>query len=183
MRALPRLLLLALLTAAQGCATLHVSTDFDPEADFSGLHTFAWLEPPELPGAHPFQDNTLLRKRVREAVVRKLATRGFEEVPQEQADLLVTYHVTLDERSYSYSYPYGMGYAYGYGRHLVGIDYYAGYTETFQEGTLILDVIEPARMQLRWRGWSTGCVPTRDQERSRIEPAVEKILDEFPPGS
>jgi hypothetical protein len=182
-RAVSRLLVVALLAALQGCTTLTVRTDFDPGADFSGLRSFAWLEPPEFPGVHPFQDNTLLRKRVREAVIRKLASKGFEEVPQEQADLLVTYHVTIDERTRYYSYPVGVDYAYGYRGHLIGVGYPGGYSESFQEGTLIVDVIEPAGMQLRWRGWSSGGVPTRDREKSRIELTVEKILDEFPPGS
>jgi hypothetical protein len=185
MRALSRLLVVALLAALQGCTTLKVRTDFDHGADFSGLRSFAWLEPPEYPGVNPFQDNTLLRKRVREAVSRELASKGFEEVPQEQADLLVTFHVTIDERTGHYSYPVGVDYAYGYGYrgYLVGVSYPGGHTESFQEGTLILDLIEPAEMQLRWRGWTTGSVPTRDRDRNRIELAVEKILDKFPPAN
>jgi hypothetical protein len=183
MRALSRLLLLALLVALQGCATVKVRTDFDSEVDFSGLRSFAWLEPPEFPGAHPFQDNTLLRKRVREAVIRELTSKGFEELPQEQADLLVTYHVTIDESTRHHSYPAGVSYAYGYRGHVIGIDHHGGYSESFQQGTLILDLIEPPGMQLRWRGWSIGAVPTRDREKNRIGLVVEKILAEFPPGS
>jgi hypothetical protein len=58
------------------------------------------------------------------------------------------------------------------------------YAYDYTEGTLLIDVIDPATMTLLWRGTGTGVVdPTASPQRreQRINDAVDRILDEFPP--
>lgn len=172
------LLLVSLLCFA--CAGIAVRTDFDADADFAGLQRFAWLEPPVVEGGDPFLDNTLLRKRVREAVARELEARGYQRVEDpEDADFLATFHVTIEERLRVHQYP-DVGYYGFHGRWV----YWGGgstYAQTYEEGTLILDLIRQRDRQLVWRGWGSGAVPTVDTDRERIDLAVEKILERFPP--
>jgi hypothetical protein len=54
---------------------------------------------------------------------------------------------------------------------------------TFQESTLVLDLLDPSSDDLVWRGWGIGIVGTRDRDRGqeKIEKGVRAILAEFPP--
>ena len=99
-----------LLSAA--CHSISLRSDYDPEADFQSLRSFAWQPPPKALHPHPFVDNSLLRKQVRSAVRAELRARGYREVAAEEADFLVTFHVTLQSknRSFYYGQPYGGGF-------------------------------------------------------------------------
>ena len=169
-------LLVVLVTAS--CAPFRVKVDYDAEADFRALRTYAWLERSEQPGANPFADNPLLRKRVRDAVADSLTERGYRAAPADEADFRMTFHVTLEERMAASSWP---GWSYGhygrYGGYRAG-SYSSAYT--FQQGTLILDALTGDAEQLLWRGWVSGAVPTSDSDRDRVVLAVHEILAHFP---
>jgi len=165
-----------------GCQSGAVRIDFDASVSFSNLQTFAWLEPPEFEHADPFADNSLLRKRMRKAVELALVTRGYRPVENsEEADFLATFTVVLDERirnDGSISAGYG-----GYGRYGFGGIYSSPSIRSFQESTLVIDLVDPTSKALLWRGWRNGVVGTRDRQRSneRIKKGVQKILDRIPP--
>jgi hypothetical protein len=163
--------LLASLLSAVACAS-PVRVDYDPAVALGSLHAWAWNEPPESDHANPFADNPLLRKRVREAVSRRLAAAGYVQVDDgDAADFAVTFHVTLETRTVSEGYGYG-GWPYA--------NWGGGYQNySFQEGTLILDIMSPDASNLFWRGWVSGAVPTADTDRGRVDAAVEAILDRF----
>ena len=170
------------LSVALGCASVRVSTDFDDKVDFTVLNRFAWVEPPELEGQHPFLDNALLRKRVREAVTGALRARGYEPSPSDAADFLVTFHVTIQERLRVHHSPsISTGYGRYYGRGHIGVHHGTSYAQQYQEGTLVIDLLGPGEDELWWRGWARDAVPTPDIARDRIDLAVEKILERFPP--
>ena len=60
------------------------------------------------------------------------------------------------------------------------------YVRDYDEGTLLIDVIDPATMQLLWRGSGTGVVDPQaspEKREQRINEAVEQILADFPPRS
>lgn len=146
---------------------------------------FAWVEPPEVEGASPFADNTLLRKRVRFAIEAELAERGFQSTDEPgDADFLVTYSVILEERLKVDGYSASAGGAYG--NHYGGFGSIHSTTSirNYQESTLIIDFLDPGNDDLVWRGWGTGIVRTRDRNsrRDRLEKGVKAILDAFPPG-
>ncbi len=166
---------LCLAIGLGGCNTFSVRTDYDDETDFATLTSFAWVDPPDDAQASPFADNSLLRKRVRQAVAEVLNAKGYREVEEAEADFLVTFHVTIENRVRTYGnhgYPsYGRGWGHG-----------SSYTAAFKEGTLILDLMLAEERRLIWRGWRNNAVPTPDTEGSKIQLAVEKILERFPPG-
>ena len=151
------------------CAPFRVRIDRDAEVDLSALRTFSWLPRPEDPQANPFADNPLLRKRVRTAVEDNLTSRGYRLEKDGESDFQVVFHVTLANKTIRQTGP-------GF----VGYPYYAGYARTyeysFQEGTLILDVVSQDGKALLWRGWVTGAVPTPDTAGNRVALAVREIL-------
>lgn len=170
-----------------GCQTFHVRSDWDPETPFAALQRYFWVEPPEVEGANPFADNTLLRKRVRFAMEAQLNQRGFQSADgRGDADFLVTYSVILEDRLRLDGYSTGGGFYRGhYGG--FGPIYSTARVRNYQESTLIIDFLDPNNDDLIWRGWGTGIVRTRDRgwdrdrARDRLERGVEAILRAFPP--
>ena len=51
----------------------------------------------------------------------------------------------------------------------------------YQQGTLIIDVVDPETQRIAWRGWAVG--PNRDgyYDEERVLSAVQAILGKFPP--
>ena len=169
-----------LILSIPACTTIRVETDWDRQAPLASLATFAWEEPPEPPqSVNPFADNSLLRKRVRQAAEQALQSRGFRLVPAEEAEFLVTFVVTLEERlraTGSHSGYWGHRPRYG------GYVYSRTDVRSFQDGTLVIDIVDPDSRNLLWRGWARGLVPTADRNRDRIHEGVRRILRKFPPG-
>jgi len=177
------LVIVSIVTAMLGCRTYRVKTDWDPAVAFDGMQSFYFLEPPEFEGSSPFADNSLLRKRVREAVETVFSGRGFRSVSsRETADFIVTYIVVLDEEIQINGVSSSVGGAYRRGGAYGGV-YANTSVRTYQESTLILDLLDPSSEDLVWRGWGIGIVGTRDRQRglTKIEKGVRAILKKFPP--
>ena len=93
---MPRRFLRLLLAAALGtllpparAGAQKVYVDYDREADFAAYRTFAYLETK----ATSLEDFLPLEHaRTVQAIRRQFREGGLEEVPPEEADLLVTYH-------------------------------------------------------------------------------------------
>ena len=164
--------ILPLLTAV-GCSTVTTSSDYDPEHDFAGLETYAWLEsrPDTAVG-------DLAAGRVRTAVDEVLVGLGYRVV-EAQADFLITFGVSRQDRVRVTEQD-------TYGRRRYGswdsrrVDVYE-----YQEGTLVLDVIDPETELLVWRGTATGVIVrdrTPEERMEKTREAVAAMLASFPPG-
>ncbi|MFK7894381.1 MAG: DUF4136 domain-containing protein [Myxococcota bacterium] len=184
------MMLLVLVGLIAGCRTYNVRSDWDPAISFERLQRFYWQEPPVREDADPFEDNTLMRKRVRFSIETALSERGYRAVEEpSDADFFVTYDVVLDDRLRVDGVNSGFG-GFGIGqrgrRGRFGL-YGGGANQTsvreYQESVLLIDFLNPADETLVWRGWGTGIVQTRDRERGqdRLDDGVAKILAEFPP--
>lgn len=170
-----RILILALLIlAVAGCNSIEVRSDFDPEVDFRQYRTFNFLPKRPGPGRDPLTEGALIRKRVHAAVRAQLESKGYAFSESGTPDLLVAYHVNVKERVdvTSYGYHRWDGWS-GAG----GVDVYR-----YNEGQLILDLIESKSKDLVWRGWATAVVgDTPDSQPGKLEEAIEKILARYPP--
>ncbi len=121
----------------------------------------------------------------------ELAARGFRKVSS-NPDFLVAYHVSLDKRrsvqTLNNYYGYGPGWGYGYGA-AYRPGYWAGAPETYvyeyEEGTLIVDIVDPRNKELMWRGSAQDEVhftSTPEKEETQLKEAVQRMLENFPPG-
>lgn len=167
-------------TLLLSCAGFQIRTDYDPEADFSRLRSWYWLPP--APGGDPRVKNDLVEARVRAAVERVLGDRGYIEAPSGEGDFGIGYHAAIEGRIDVRT----VDHFYGYGRRWGPYGGVARETVVTQydEGTLILDVVDSRTQRLVWRGSAQARV--RDdldpRERAeRIQGAVEQMLAEFPP--
>ena len=166
-----------LLLTLPGCTQIRVQSDFDPKANFSGLQTYAWL--PDLkPTTDPRLDSKLLDRRVREAVDRQLAAKGYRKVEDATPSFWVAYHPHVQRQSQAVHEPVGP-YTYRWWGAMGPT-----YTYQYDEGTLMVDVIDPRTNVLMWRGAATAIIdPSASvQERGeRIDRAVASLLEKFPP--
>ena len=172
MRQMRRLIAILILGGA-GCSSVSVSTDYDPQTDFSRLKTYDWM-----PGRPPLGSDTLTSSRIQRAVDDGLRARGY--VKASRPDFHVAYQVSVGQRVESIP---SSDYAYGWRRSYS----MSGGTEvrTYDEGTLILDVVDPASKTLLWRGTARSVVEPGlmpEEREAKIREAVEKLLEEFPPG-
>jgi hypothetical protein len=181
------LLSLIALTTGIACSTLKVSSDWDAEVDFSKIQTYAWIGQDS--GVQGFGgEGSLLDQRIRKAVHETLATKGFSEVDRKEADVLVSYHINVENKLDVQTIQRGYGYGYGGGGRYRSYGGGAGYSDTYvteyEEGTFLLDLVEPNRMELVWRGSAQSRITqqsTPEKREERVREVVGKVLAQYPP--
>lgn len=170
------------------CAGSRVATDYDPNASFAPLETFAWLEPVRDEVEDPLLDSPLLNRKVERAVADALLARGYSRVDAPaDADFLVTYHTASRERlrdrgGFSIGLGFGHGWHHGHSAMFLGPQHYFPRIEGYQEGTLMIDVLDARSRDLLWRGWIRNTVDPSNYSDEAVDAAVREILDRFPPG-
>jgi hypothetical protein len=179
----------ALALAVAGCSSLKVKTDYDPNVDFARYNTYAWLKPPVKDGASespveelvdPFARNSLLDKRVRSAVEKELAARGYQKASDGSGHFRVAYHVILKDKTRVRTNP-GVYYGGYYDRGHYGASYGGASSYDYQEGTLLIDVIDARSDSIAWRGWAIGTNKEGYYSEKQVAKAAHKILEKFPP--
>ena len=175
-------LAIASIATSFACSGIRVQTDYDPSADFSNVRSYAWFD--ERSGVQgDRQDVTsLLDRRVRSAIDTELQRKGIALVDDSAASVLVSYHLGVETKLDVDTINTGYGYG-AYGR-------YGGISTTttvreYQEGTLLIDVIDPSANKLVWRGSGQARIrqsSTPEDRKARIDEAVKEILEKFPPG-
>ena len=175
------LLPLALATLA-GCACFTVSHDYDTHANYASYKTYDWYAAGRrAQGKAEGVENPIMDRRVRAAVERELAAKGFQMKKEGDPDFLVTYYPAYrNGTSYTTTTLGGWGgRRWGYG---VGTQF----TEArpFREGTIVLEIVDAKSNQLVWRsaaeGALTGLADPEDAE-AQVTDAVRKMLARFPP--
>jgi len=131
------------------------------------------LEPdralPTDPDVDPF-----LMQRLRRMVRETMLARGFREAAPEAAELRVGVMAVV--RGRIVVYPSSFGYGYRWGSPWRGYD-----VREYDEGTIVIDLIDARQRAVVWRGTGTRVVTSRTSEEDLRE-VVWEILDEYPPG-
>jgi hypothetical protein len=179
---------IAWLLAAGGCSSMKVVVDRDPAIPVSPGSTWAWgpepreKRPEEL---DPRVNNSIIHDRVRRAVDRVLAQKGFRQTDANTADFLVVYRVGVKDSRQLVTQsvpagPYWGGYGYGWG-------YYGpppivtSREVTYSEGALMIDITQRSTGKLAFR--SIGLdrdVTGADGSQEEIEKSVTKMLQDLP---
>ena len=153
-----------------GCSTITVSYDYDIHADFASMKTYNWFGLPK-----KVEDNGFAAKRIKESVNKELAAKGFRQV-FDNPDFFIGLSIVKQARReiVDWCYPYPSYGGYG-GGHIIDV---------YEEGTLILDFVNAVTKELLWRGSATSVIEydlTPKQREERINEAVAKVLENFPP--
>jgi Domain of unknown function (DUF4136) len=164
---------------------MEVSAEWDQSADFSRLKTYAWLpEPPER--MHDSRVKYMLvEPRVKSSADIDLRHKGYKKVDAAIADFMVGYQVVADKEANVTAINgfYGFSPAYDFwGRGMGDPGFGNTYVERFVQGTLILDIVDPASGKLIWRGYASQAIEpdaSLEDKTEIIQEATEKILQNF----
>jgi len=159
-------------------SSVRVQFDYLEDHDFESYKTFDFLvEPNDI----QLDDKSI--RRIKNAVINELESDGFA-MKFIQPDFLIAIQKSVNSKinvtNWGYNYaPYS--------------NYYGGYeywgtpsmsVYKYEEGTLVIDIIDPKTMDLIWRGVAHRALPPRlDSERIQeiINEAVKRVLYYWPP--
>ena len=181
-----------LMVALFGCGSgISVQSDWDPGVDFSAFNTFAVLD--EATGGGGLDQ--LTQNRIKTSISNTLQAKGMRQVDSaDDADAAVGWQVTTEERSSFQTVNtgwsnYGWGWNRGWHGSTMGVGMTTSQTtETrYEVGTLIIALVDVERDEMIFVGQGSKTLPsgnqTPEQAQARIDEAVAKILEDFPPGS
>ena len=158
-----RALLVASALMLAGCAPLRVSSHVDSQADFTRFKTFAWGPADALPAGDPRLDESgFFQDHMQGAVERQMVSKGYEYAGERDVpDVRIHFHAVTRGR----------------------LNPDDGAT-TFEEGTLIVDVMNGRTDRLVWRGWAQDTVgdslENQDALAKRIDRAVRSLMVALP---
>ncbi len=162
-------LLLLLGFGLMSCSSISVRTDYDRDVSFTKYQTFKWMpNPKKKRGKVP--PNSLLDKRIRIAVETEMEAKGYRFIKEGKPDALIAYHVGVQNKVDINRYGYGYGY---WGRRT--------HVRRYKEGSIIIDVVDPEIKQMVWRGAAQGIVGHPDGDPEKIQEAIFKIFEKYPP--
>jgi len=163
-----RTLVIALL-AATAAFGQKVSVEFDPAATFAKYRTFA-IGDGQLNSRNPALNSELVKKRIETDIVRDLTARGLTMAPSGPADLNVRYTFGAAREVKAEAYPARWR---GWGTRVVRVPY--------AEGTLVIDLRDPASQSLVWRAIATVEKSDAMKVEGKIDSMVGKAIKKFPP--
>lgn len=171
-----RILILLLIAIVAGCSPqIRVFSDYDPDYDLWTYKTFDWGQKINIEeGKNPLHYNELNDKRIKAAVHEQMNTRGYQ-LANEAPDLILHYHIIVDDQSVVTTEPYG----YRYGPYWMRMH---TNVYSYREGTLILDLMDSKKKNLIWRGWAVMEIDQIDPEEvdDLIKTTVAKIFKKYP---
>ena len=175
-----------LLAALSGCSTMQISSDYDASTNFAGLKTYNWIPEPQKVSGDPKIDAPFIERRIRDAVDNQLAAQGYDKRSSDAPDFLVGYHVALEKKLAVTTMNEYYGVVVGPRWHHSTPRWYGSetYVYDYDEGSLVLDIIEGGSRKLIWRGFALARVDTTasaERKTKRINEAVKRILAQFPP--
>lgn len=170
----------AFALALAACSSVTVNQDWDPSASFDGLRTWAWQSStPDVTG-NPRLDDPLVHGRIQSAIEKSLATKGLSKTTA-KPDLLVAYHIALEQKLDAHTIYTG----YGPYRGWYGVGGAQTVVDTYDVGTLLIDFIRPETNNVIWRGSGQSRIQelkTPEEREARVQDAVDRILEQYPPG-
>jgi hypothetical protein len=160
-----------------------VSYNFDQQANFGGFKTYRWVQPQ---GGE--QIDQIMAQQITDAFDRQLAMKGLSKATDGNADLLLAYQVAVSQEKQMTTFDSGYGYGPGWGGRYYG-GYYGGgtttsTTSTIHIGSVALDMYDPARKQLVWRGIASKQIDTKAKPEKRVknlDKGAAKMLKNYPP--
>jgi hypothetical protein len=165
-------LVTGLLIATAGLASAQkVTTDYNREANFSGYKTFIWIKEPRT-------RNPLVQQRIVDDVNAALEAKGLKLVKSD-ADVGVAAHAaTQEERTLNTFYDgFGGGWRWGgaFGTATTTV-------QTYEVGTLVVDVFDAHTKEAVWRGTSEKTLSSNPEKNAaNLNKAIDKMFKNFPP--
>ena len=161
-------LVVFILTAAS--LAQQVKTDYDRDANFSKYKTFSFEKIQT--------EDPLWVDRIKSAVGASLTARGLSQVDSGGDISVVAVGMTKTQQRLDTFYNgFGGGWRWG-GR----FGDATTTTETYQVGTLVVDLFDSNTKELLWRGSASGTVSNKsDSNIKNLDKGVQKMFKNYPP--
>jgi hypothetical protein len=166
------------MSAACHSGNVQVNTLAAPNAQLTGRSTFRILPTPSprgvtLSAQDPMLQNSITYQALRDELSKDMQSRGYSAATGGSADLDVAYYATaqpkLDVQTWDYGYTWR-----GFPRRAVDVSQY-------EQGTVLVDVIDPRTHELLWRGQGIAHVSTNPSKYSdELRHTVDAIVKKFP---
>ena len=177
-----------LATGAVALAGVDIKISFDKTYDFTKLKTYAWhpdgageIKMLELHGGDPVAMLEKFDPVFKDALTGEFAKRGMAAATG-KPDFFVHYYVLIGPNSESQFRGQFLGAVPPW-----GLPDFAMTTTSFkiwEQGTIVLDVIDASKMEICWRGIAEAKIDrerTLPEREKRIRQGVADLLKKFPP--
>ena len=147
-----------------------VSTNYLPGTDFSGYHSYKWVAIDK-----GTQVDQIVDQQIKEAVDKQLAAKGLSKKDADPADLYVGYQVAMDQEKELNAWG-APGWRFN---GMASVT-----TSTVDVGSLALDIYDPGKKTLVWRGTASETVSksmSPEKRQAHLDKAMGKLLKKFPP--
>jgi hypothetical protein len=162
--------LLAIATLTTVAFAAQVSTDYDHSANFSGYKTYSWTKVETA--------NSIWDARVKEAVNRELAAKGWTQVPS-GGDVSVAAVATTRTEQQLNTYYNGFG-----GRRFGGFGNATTTVDRYKVGTLVVDMFDASSKNLIWRASASNTLSGNPEKNTKnLDKGVQKMFSHFPPST
>jgi len=173
-------LAVALVFASAAAFAQDVKTDFDKNANFAAIKTFAvkigtsW-------------NNPISEKRVTDEIAQTLTEKGWTKTDANPDALVLLHGATEKQKSLNTFYS-GMGGYGGYGYRgwggMGGMGTATTTTSEYLVGTLVVDIFDAKSKALLFRGTASDELSDKpDKNIKKLDKATNKMFKDFPPGS
>jgi hypothetical protein len=165
-------LIAVLLTLATTAFPREIRTDYDHKVDFSRYKTYSWIKVDT--------SNPLWADRVKEAVDKALAAKGWQKVPNGGDVALVAVGTTREKPELRTFYD-GLN---DWGWSGFGDGVATTTVENYRVGTLIVDMFDSQTKKLIWRGSVSDMLSDKPEKNEKeLQKSVQKMFEHFPPKS
>jgi hypothetical protein len=168
------------LISVASCSGIEVDRHVDPAADFSRLATWSWIPRLRDESGDPRVASPLFEERLRAAVERELAARGYRRAEEGEGDFGVRWQASVEDRVDVHTIDH-----YVRGDSWDPAPRIESETLTFpvEEGLLLLDAVDSADGRVLWRGQARARVArssTPEERAVRLDETVHALLEGFP---
>src|SRR5882762_333776 len=160
------LVVIMMLTAA--ALANQVTVDYDHSANFGNYHTYSWEK------VHTA--NSIWDDRVKDAIDKELAAKGWTQVPSGGDVALVAVEKTSIHQQYDTFYDGLAGWRWG------GMGETTTTVDNYKVGTLIVSMFDGNSKHLIWRGTSSSDLSGNPEKNTKkLDQDVQKMFKHFPP--
>lgn len=158
------------------CQAVHINSDYDKKVDFANYKTYAFYKT----GIDKVEISDLDKKRILRSVDEVLTQKGFTK--SESPDFLINFTTKEREQVNVNQFNAGFGYGWGFGWNPMFWGGGMNNVSTFDEGTLLIDIIDAKKKELIWQGEGIGhLTKNTDRKDDNIKEFVTRILSQYPP--
>ncbi len=178
MRIVTRIFTVMAALVLAGCATMNVSSHIERNVNFADYVTYDWGPPDNLPVGDPRLDNNpFFSDYLQGAIEKQLAAKGYEHGLGGTPDLLIHYHASVNQKLDVYEVDQRYGYCY---------DNCEAQIVDYEQGTLIVDIVDTKTNKVVWRGWAqdtmNGIIDNQNRLEKQVEEGVTKMMMLLPSG-